>query len=508
MYLGTHALRTPDKAAVIAMSGAVITFRELDARSNQLAHALRSFGVRRGDHIALFLENHPRYFEVLWAALRSGVYVTPVNSHLTANEAAFIIDDCRAAVLVSSAALSDVAIAARAAAPECRMGLMIDGVADGFISYEATIGAEPSTPLTDESIGALQLYSSGTTGRPKSVVPALPTTPISEGLGVGTTIRSLYGIDADTVYLSPAPLYHAAPAVFCIGVLTLGGTVVMLERFDPMIALQAIETHRVTHSQWVPTMFIRMLALPTDVRNGRDLTSHRVAIHAAAPCPVHVKQAMIDWWGPIIVEYYGGSEGIGTTRIDSAEWLAHRGSVGRSTGGTIHVCDDDGNEVAIGQQGLVYFEHTGDPERTAAAANPNHRTWATYGDIGYVDSDAYLYLTDRSSFMIVSGGVNIYPREVEDVLGQHPAVADVAVIGVPNDEFGEEVKAIAELWPGRAPSEELATELIDFTRSRLASFKCPRSVDFVDQLPRMPTGKLAKRHLREAYWAERTSRIV
>jgi len=515
MYVRTHAHATPDKAALIDQAGAVLTYAELDARSNQLAHYLRGLGLTRGDHIAAVMENCPTYLVIVWAALRSGLYVTPVNSHLTGPETGAIVKHCEAQVLLTSERLLEVAAVARVEAPLCRAGLVIGSSTENFESFDAAISGLATTPVPDESQGSLQYYSSGTTGQPKAFIRPLPDEPVDSGPPNSTVIKNIHGFDEHTIYLSPAPLYHAAPSAFSVAVQTFGGTVVLMERFDAREALRLIEAHRVSHSQWVPTMFVRMLGLPEQERTRFDHSSLRHAVHSAAPCSIMVKQAMIDWWGPIITEYYGGSEGIGGTWIDSEQWLSHHGSVGKSRFGVAHIVNDGGLEVPVGQTGVIYFEnrefdagYAKDPDANRSQRLDDHPDWATYGDVGYVDDEGYIYLTDRASFMIVSGGVNIYPREIEDVLSEHPAVADVAVIGVPNEEFGEEVKAIVELWSQYSPSDELAEELIDWCRPRLAGYKRPRSVEFIDVLPRMPTGKLAKGPLRAPYWVNHDSRII
>ena len=444
--------------------------------------------------------------EVVWAARRSGLYLTPINRYLTADEAAHIINDSDAVMLVTSKAQEAVASALVGRLPNCRGLLMTDGTIDGWTAYEAAVAPYPVTPVDEEWIGEFMLYSSGTTGRPKGVRRPLRDLKVDEDELVPGFV-GLYGFNAETVYLSPAPMYHAAPLVFAIGVHHYGGTVVMMPRFDAVEALACIERYRVTASQWVPTMFVRMLKLPEHERVRRNLSSHRMAIHAAAPCPVEVKRAMIAWWGQILHEYYGGTEGNGMTRIDSAEWLAHPGSVGRAAFGVLHICDDDGVRLPVGEPGLVYFEretmpfaYYKDPERTRAAQHPEHDNWSTLGDVGYVDTDGYLYLTDRKAFMIISGGVNIYPREIEDTLVGHPKVRDVAVFGVPDAEMGEQVKAVIEPMDGVHPSEAVAAELIGWSRERLAHYKVPKSIDFMEQLPRLPTGKLYKQSLRAAYW--------
>jgi long-chain acyl-CoA synthetase len=510
MSIGTHAARDPGRAAVIdSGSGEIVTYGQLDERSNRLAQYLHAAGLRRGDTVALFLENTPRFLEVVWAARRSGLYLTAVNRYLTVGEAAYIIDDCDAKVLISSFARADVAAALPGHLPRCRKFLIIGGSVDGWTCYEDAVAGFPAHPLDEQWLGELMLYSSGTTGRPKGVRKPLQPVKVDEAGGLSDLMRGL-GFGDTTVYLSPAPMYHAAPLVFSISAQCAGGTVLMMPGFDPEEALALIERYRVTHSQFVPTMFVRMLKLPEEVRRRHDLSSHRVAIHAAAPCPVEVKRAMIDWWGPIIHEYYGATEGNGLTWIDSAAWLAHPGSVGKPIIGVVHVCDDDGADLPPGETGLVYFERDAmpfayykDPERTRASQHPLHPAWSTLGDLGYLDAEGYLYLTDRRAFMIISGGVNIYPREIEDTLVAHAAVRDVAVFGLPDPEMGEQVKAVVELMDGFAPSDALAAELIGFARQRLAHFKAPKSLDFIDALPRMPTGKLYKHALRAEYLARR-----
>ena len=512
-YPGTHAATRPEhRAVVMAGSGETLTYRELDERSNRVAHLFRAEGLVRGDHVAIFMENQIRFMEIVWGALRSGLHITAVNSFLVADEAAYIIDDCDAALVISSAAKATVANSIEpATCPQVRRWLMTDqgddvprGGEGRWESFEAAVDAHPSTPISDESPGFTMLYSSGTTGRPKGVKRPLPTHPIDEVEPIGRAIfTGQYQYSPEMVYLSPAPMYHAAPLAFSTAVHRIGGTLVVMERFDAATCLATIDRFEVTHSQFVPTMFVRMLKLTDDERNAHDVSSLRVAIHAAAPCPVSVKQQMIDWWGPIILEYYAGSEGNGSTFITSEEWLEHPGSVGRAGRGSIHICDDDGNDLTAGEIGTIYFagggkyEYYKAPEKTAAAALTGGRT--TLGDIGYLDEDGYLYLTDRKAHMIISGGVNIYPQEIENVLIEHPAVIDVAVFGIPDEEMGEEVKAAVQLADGFDESPELETELIGYLHERIAHFKCPKSVDFEAELPRLPTGKLYKRLLRDRY---------
>ncbi len=515
-YLPDHAAETPDKPAVIsAGSGDVVTFKQLDDRSNQLAQLLHARGLRRGDRIAVLMENNPRFYDCVWAAFRSGLYVTPVNRYLPPNQAADIVSECGAKALITSYAHRQTAEGLNDLIPGCAVRLMADAPVAGWPSYEDALADMPPEPLAEPWMGGVMLYSSGTTGRPKGILRPLPDMDAAAGFAQRQLSNS-FSFDAETIYLSPAPLYHGAPLAGCLDVHSRGGTVVMMERFDAEQALRLIETHKVTHSQWVPTMFVRMLKLPSDVRAKYDLSSHRLAIHAAAPCPADVKRRMIEWWGPILLEYYSGTEGTGATIITSEEWLEHPGSVGRASvwrGGfttILHICDDDGNELPTGEEGLIYFErerptfeYHNDPEKTRQARHPRHPNWNTLGDVGRLDEDGYLYLTDRKAFMIISGGVNIYPQAIEDALILHPKVGDVAVFGVPDDEMGEQVKAVVEPAPGLAPTEDLAAELMEFARSKLAHYMTPRSVDFIEEMPRLPTGKLYKRALREAYWRDR-----
>jgi fatty-acyl-CoA synthase len=517
VYIGHHAATTPDKPAVVmAGSGEVVTFGQLYERSNRLARVLRAAGLRPDDHYAVLAENHVRYFEVLWAGLNSGLHVTPVNPRLTPAEAAYIVADCGARAVVTTRGCAELARAIVDDTPGVPLRLMIDGTAPSHASYEDAVAGVSGAPLEEERRGTFMFYSSGTTGRPKGIAVPLPDHPASEGDAelLGAT-KGLFGFEPSDVYLSPAPMYHAAPARTTQIAQCLGVTVVCMERFDALGALQAIERHGVTTAQFVPTMFVRMLKLDEAERRRVDVSSLRVAVHAAAPCPVAVKERMIEWWGPILFEYYAGSENFGMTAIDSADWLAHKGSVGRSFGSEIHVCDADGRELAPGEDGLVYFatpgahlEYHGDPEKTASAHHPRHADWRTLGDIGHLDTEGYLYLTDRATFMIISGGVNVYPQEVEDALITHPAVLDVAVIGVPDEEMGEQVKAVVQpqRWEDAGPA--LAAELIEHCRAGLAHYKCPRSVDFDRELPRLDNGKLYKRTLRDRYWPDAPSRIV
>ncbi len=517
MYPGKWAQEFPDKAAVIhAVTGASTTYKELNDRSNQLAQLMWDKGLRPGDHVAIFMENNLRYFEVIWAAMRSGLYLTTINQYLTDEEAGYILDNCGAEVIVSSRNMSEVAGNLHQFAPNCHTWLMVDGVVDDYQSYEDAIAQYPAEALADEPAGQFMLYSSGTTGRPKGIIRPMSKHKIADNAGaVGGMQKALWAVTEHSVYLSPAPLYHSAPLSFCTGIQALGGTVVMMPKFNEEGALAAIEKYKVTHSQWVPTMFTRILKMPVELRTKYDLSSHKVAVHAAAPCPEGIKRQMFDWWGPIIYEYYGGTELNGLTHCRPEEWLAHPGTVGKPILGILHICDDDGKELPTGEAGLVYFElpkmsfkYHNDEGKTKDSQHPQHNNWSALGDVGYVDEDGFLYLTDRATFMIISGGVNIYPQEIEDALVMHDKIADVAVIGVPNEEMGEEVKAIVQTANGVDGDDELAAEILAYAREHIAHYKCPRSVDFMEELPRLPTGKLYKRLIKDRYWGKTDSRIV
>jgi long-chain acyl-CoA synthetase len=509
MNLTDLAREHGDKPAVImGGSGATMSFAELERRSNQVAHLFRARGLRAGDRIAVLMQNELDLFPVIWAAQRTGLYYAPVNWHLSAEEAAYIVADCGARLLVSSASLEPLAAAAAAAAPALEGWLVAGGAAGAALAagaepLDAAVEGLPGAPVDDETEGWYMFYSSGTTGKPKGIVRPLTGQPFGTGLGTEMVMKMVFGFSPSSVYLCPGPLYHAAPLAWSIGTTRNGGTVVVMERFDAAAALSLIERYRVTEGQFVPTMFVRMLRLPEAERGKYDLSSLRLAVHAAAPVAVEVKRAMIDWLGPVLAEYYAGSEANGICVIDSADWLAHPGSVGRPLGVEVHICGEDGAELPAGEIGTVYFgggspfTYHNDPGKTAAAFNPSG--WSTLGDMGYVDDDGYLYLADRRTDLIVSGGVNIYPREVEEALAPHPAVADVAVIGIPDEEMGQQVHAVVQPAVAGAGSPELAAELIDFCRARIAHFKAPGSVSFEDSLPRTPSGKMLRRVVAERY---------
>ena len=517
MYPGAYADEHPDQPAlVMATSGEQLTFAEFEANANRLAHLYRDAGLQRGDHVALFMENHLRFFETMSAAERAGLYYTCINSYLTPDEVAYIVDDCDAQVFITTRAKSEVAVAAIANTPKVTTFLCVDAdePIGPFQPYEAALARFPTERIADEQLGAAMLYSSGTTGRPKGILRPLPDAHPGEALPVMQFIvNHLFHMRPGMTYLSPAPIYHSAPQASVASALRLGATSIIMERFDPEQYLALVERHGITHSQVVPTMFSRLLKLPEDVRTRYDTGSLEVVIHAAAPCPVPVKQDMIEWFGPILIEYYGATEANGFTFCNSEEWLAHPGTVGKPILGKLLILDDDDNEVPTGQTGTVWFEgatnftYYNDEAKTAESRDESGQR-STVGDVGYVDEDGYLHLTDRKTYMIISGGVNIYPQETENLLITHDKVMDAAVIGVPNEDLGEEVKAVVQLMPDVEPSAETAQELIQFCAAHLARFKVPRSVDFEEELPRLPTGKLYKRLLRDRYWGDTKSRIV
>ena len=516
MFTRNTAQEHPDRPAIImASSGQVITHAEHEAGANRLAHALRRHGLQKGDHYALFMENNNKFLEICAAGERSGLFYTPINSYLTADELAYIIQNSQSKVLIVSKAKRDIAAAALEQCPNVTLGIMIDAEENDpvFVDYVNLIAHEPTEPIADENLGIAMLYSSGTTGRPKGILRPMPDSSPDSPLPLWGFLDNLWKYEDGMTYLSPAPLYHSAPQAAVGLSLRRGGTVVVMENFDPEQYLMLVEKYKVTHSQLVPTMFSRMLKLPEDVRHKYDLSSLKVAVHAAAPCPVPVKEKMIEWWGPIIEEYYGATEGLGFAACDSAQWLAHVGTVGKVLIGELHILDDDMNPLPQGEPGTLWFKaatafsYFNDTEKTKESTSADG-VLTTVGDVGYLDADGYLFLTDRATFMIISGGVNIYPQESENLLITHPKVADAAVFGVPNVDLGEEVKGVVQLMPGIEASGAIERELIDFCNEHLARQKCPRSIDFVTEFPRLPTGKLYKKPLRDKYWGDKKSRIV
>ena len=512
MYPGVFAEHDPDRpACIFTDSGEVVTFAQLEERSIQGSQLFRSLGLGVGDNIAVYMENNARFLEICWAAHRSGIYYTCIASHLTAPEVEYIVADCDAKIFITSRKKAATIADSQLSAALTRY--MVGGVSDGYISWEAASTAQPTTRIADEIEGRDSLYSSGTTGRPKGVRIPIAGHALGEDPGFGHKTDHLHGYpqEHDMMY-SPAPLYHAAPLRFCMSMHRVGAGCVVPGRFDAETALAHIEQYRCTHSLWVPTMFVRMLKLPAKVRSRYDVSTLRAAIHGAAPCPIEVKQQMIDWFGPVLLEYYGATEANGLCGITSAQWLQRKGSVGQAVVGELRILDDNHEEVPTGHTGGVYFadgydfEYHKDQEKTAQARSV--QGWTTLGDIGYVDDEGYLYLTDRKAFMIISGGVNVYPQEAENRLINHPAVMDVAVIGVPDEDLVEAVKAVVQPMDMAATGPGLEAELIAYCREALSPVKCPRSIDFIEALPREENGKLYKRLLRDRYWGKHDSRIV
>ncbi|MDB5433282.1 MAG: acyl-CoA synthetase [Caulobacter sp.] len=507
-YAQTH----PDRAAyIMAGSGETVTYRQLDERSNQGAHLFRSLGLEVGDVIALFMDNSPRYFEIAWAAQRAGLYYTCISSKLIASEVEYIVKDSEAKLFITSSSMGAIADETPALIPGLKH-YMVGGARGPYEAFEPARDRQPTTPIPDQIAGSDMLYSSGTTGRPKGVKPALTGLAIDAPNSLLMMTQSLFGLTNDCTYISPAPLYHAAPLRWCMSVHKLGGTVIVMEKFDPETLLALIEEYRVDCGQFVPTHFVRLLKLPEEVRSKYDVTSIKSAVHAAAPCPAPVKEQMIAWWGPVIHEYYAGTEGNGLCYISSDDWLTHKGSVGKAVVGELRICDEEGNALPSRSEGQIYFEngppinYHHDPVKTAESTNQHG--WTTLGDVGWVDEEGYLYLTDRKSFMIISGGVNIYPQEIENLLITHPKVADVGVIGAPDEEMGEKVVAVIQPADWAEAGDDLRAELLAYAKANLSHVKAPRAIDFMQELPRHPTGKLYKRLIRDAYWGKEGSLIA
>lgn len=499
-----HAATRPDSPAVVmAETGEIRSYAELDRRSNRIAHLLRNHGLKRGEVVAVLLGNRIEYFDIAWAAQRAGLYFVCISPRLALEEVAYVLRDSGATMLFVDNDLDALAAGLSADMPEIRT--FVVGGGDPSNSLEAAIAWLPADPIDDQSNGTDMLYSSGTTGRPKGIKPALPEGALDQPTPLTDMGARLWGLSSDSIFLSPAPLYHAAPLRWCMAVHRLGGTVVVMAKFDAETALLLIEQHRVTHAQWVPTHFVRMLKLPDATRARHDVGSLQAVWHAAAPCPQPVKQAMLDWWGPIIYEFYSGTEANGLTHIGPEEWLAHKGSVGRPVWGTFHICDDEGNVLPPGREGQIWIAdglpvvYHNDPEKTAQAHNA--KGWSTLGDIGWLDDEGYLYLTDRKHFMIISGGVNIYPQEIENQLLAHPDVHDVAVFGIADEDFGERVVAVVQPMQWERAGAALSDEIRAWLSGRIASLKIPRDIQFEKELLREPTGKMNKRALQTKYAA-------
>jgi long-chain acyl-CoA synthetase len=494
-------------AVVLASAGTTVSFAELEERANRLAHYWRAAGLREGDTIAAILENNEHVHAVMWAARRSGLYYALINTHLTAAEAAYIVDNSGAKAVIGSQAMRAICEGLAAHLPDGLPDvLLIAGdELEGWDRYPECVADQPATPIPDEIEGDLLQYSSGTTGRPKGIRRELLHLSPDEAPSMLMPLLNAVGITGESIYLSPAPLYHTAPSFWSMVVQSLGGTTVVMEKFSPEGALEAIQRYRITHGQFVPAMFVRMLKLPETVRNSYDVSSLERVVHAAAPCPVDIKKQMIAWWGPIIDEYYASSEAVGASFIQAQDWLDHPGSVGGPLVGVPHILDEQGQELPAGQPGEIYYEgghsftYLKDDAKTSAAHDEHG--WVTVGDVGYLDDDGYLYLTDRRHHMIISGGVNIYPQEAEDLLITHPKVLDAAVFGIPDDDMGQSVKAVVQTVDPSAATDEFAAELLGWLRNRLAHYKCPRSLSFEMELPRTDTGKLYKQTLVAKYSA-------
>ena len=505
-----HAAENPDKPAIVmASSGETITYGELDKRSNQVAQLYRSRGLKIGDVVAICMENHPQFFPVTWGSQRSGIIQVAVSNRLTPDEISYILKDSGAKLLISTQTLLPIAEQLKASNPDVPQ--LIFGVNDER-NIDELLADMPDTPIADQAAGSDMLYSSGTTGRPKGIRMKLPEVDFDALNALGALAQMAFGFHKDCVYLSPAPLYHAAPMRWNMAVHALGGTSIIMEKFDPEHALQLIEKYKCDVGQWVPTHFVRMLKLPEDVRAKYDMSSIKSAVHAAAPIPIPIKEAMIKWWGPVLFEYYAGTEGNGFVMCNSDSWMSHKGTVGLPVNCQVHICGDDGEEVSVGEEGQIFFdspnkfEYHNDPKKTKEATHANG--WTSLGDVGKVDEDGFLYLTDRKSFMIISGGVNIYPQEIENALITHDKVADAAVIGAPDPDMGEKVVAVVQPADMAEAGDDLAQELEAFLRQSLSGVKIPRQIDFREELPRHPTGKLYKRLLRDEYWDKAGSKIA
>ncbi len=499
-----YAASKPDAPAIImAGSGEIVTWKAYDRKVNQIGQYFKDIGLQEKDHIAILLENCETYMEIIDAAIDAGLLITNISTHLKLDEMVYVVDNSESKVLITSSGFADLAVRMSDSIPIVAHRLMLRTTIPGFDSFEETMARYDETPVEYGNAGTFMLYSSGTTGRPKGIVWELDDIPVGTMDPNLATGMALFQINHESIYLSTQPLYHSAPAAFALACLQVGATVVLMEKFDAEASLSLIEKYRATHSQWVPTMFVRIMKLPEADRLKYDLSSMKFVIHAAAPCPPDVKEQLIAWLGPVLYEFWGGTETAIVSFITSPEWLEHRGSVGRGVTAALHILDEAGNELPPREPGVIFLEggrqysYFKEPEKTASGRNKDG--WNNIGDIGYLDEDGYLYLTDRKSFMIISGGVNIYPQETEDAMVMHPKVMDVAVIGVPNEEFGEEVKAVVQPVDMAEAGPELERELIEFARGEVSHIKCPKTVDFMAELPRTPSGKLLKRLISEMY---------
>ena len=510
MHIRDWAKSSPDTPALImAESGETVTFGEMEKASNRGAQLLRSLGLKRGDAFALWSTNNARYHEITWSMQRSGLYMTPIASKLKAPEAAYIVNDSGAKVLIVDAKVNHAEALVRDIAelcPDIEHVFALQAPIGDLERWEDATAKMPDTQIADQSAGQPMIYSSGTTGRPKGIRKELPDQPFDEH--TPPFYMALTPVEPETGYMTTAPMYHVGTLMMTLQEQQMGATIVLMEKFDPENLLKAVDKYKPKRSQFVPTMWIRILKLPEEVRAKYDMSSLELAIHSAAPCPIKVKKAMIDWWGPILYDIYGGTESAGATAITSQEWLEKPGSVGRSVQGIIRICSDEGDELPVGETGTIFFEtdndfsYYNDPEKTEDSRNPKHPGWRTYGDIGHIDEDGYLFLSDRRAFMIISGGVNIFPQEAENALILHPKVQDVAVFGVPDADLGEVVKAVVQPVDAAEAGPDLEQELIAYCKDQLSTLKCPRTVDFENELPRDITGKMMKKEMRDRYWKD------
>jgi long-chain acyl-CoA synthetase len=530
MTVAYHAQQAPDRMAVMTNFGDR-TFAELNAKANQLARVFRNAGLKADDGVAMLLVNRPEFLEVYYACMRAGLRITPINWHLTGDNASYVVANSEARAFIADIRCEQSAIDALADnAAQLSVKLVVGGTIEGFDDYNAELGEQDSSNIDNAEIGAQMLYTSGTTGRPKGVfrerglaaaAGSATTSAPASGTGAGpaatdtvnrTSIAAGWNAETDRA-LCTGPAYHAAPLAFnIIAPISNGVGTVLMDKWDPQETLKKIEEHGITHTHMVATMFHRLLALPEDVRKKYDTSKLRYVLHGAAPCPVHVKHAMIEWFGPVIYEYYAATEGGGGFFVTPEEWLTKPGTVGKAPPTTDNkILADDGSEMPQGEVGTIYFKAPAirfQYYKDKAKTDGSYRgDYFTLGDMGYFDEDGYLFLTGRSAETIISGGVNIYPQETDDVLLKHPAVDDVCTVGVPSEEWGEEVKSVVLLKAGIESSDELADELKSFTRETLPAFKAPRSIDFVDELPRLPSGKIQRRLVRDPYWAGRDKQI-
>ena len=512
MVIAYHAQQNPNNMAVLSNFGRR-TFGELNAKVNQLARVLRSAGLKPDDGVAMLLTNRPEFIEVYYACMRTGLRVTPINWHLTGDNASYIVANCEAKAFIADARCAQPAIdALNDNAGQVKLALAAGGPIEGFLDYSETIAGEDGSDIEDPEIGTNMLYTSGTTGRPKGVYRPRVVPDPKGNVTVTRAQSAAAWKPGNDMCLCTGPAYHAAPLAFNInGPLVEGVGTVLMDKWDPEETLRLVEEHKVTHTHMVATMFHRLLALPDETRQQYDTSSLRYVVHGAAPCPVHVKHAMMEWLGPVVYEYYAATEGGGGFFIDPEEWLAKPGSVGKAPGADNRIYDDEGNELPTGEVGTIYFkapalkfQYYKDTDKTAGSYRGEY---FTLGDMGYFDEDGYLFLTGRNAETIISGGVNIYPQETDDVLLKHPAVADVCTVGVPSDEWGEDVKSVVQLKEGFEQDQAMVANLIGFCKEHLPGFKSPKTIDFIDDLPRLPSGKIQRRLVRAPYWEGRDKQI-